>query len=106
MYKPTATVTRQTDPADSQGNRRTSIYVNVVWTGGPLDRPNVGGWSFPDTTTGRKTANRLAAAINAGKVFKDAKLATDVNGKTYICAETTQFFHGRHMNSSLKAIGF
>ncbi len=77
--------------------------IEVVWSGN-LDRPNVGGWLFGKKE--KAIAARLVAAINAGKVYATPEIKTDVNGKTYVHAETTQFFHKRHMNVSLKAIGF
>jgi hypothetical protein len=71
-----------------------------------IDRPNVGGWIFGTTPSQVSLANRLVKAINAGAVYCDAKLMTDVNGKTYVSANTTEFFHKRHMNVSLKKVGF
>ncbi len=96
MYYPTATIIDQ-DGGD--------VLVNVTWKGfQPLDRPSTGGWSFPAKKL--QVARRLARAINAGVVYKNPQRLLDVNGDAYIQAETTQFFHGRHMEASLRAVGF
>lgn len=91
---PTATLTETAD----------GFEVNVTWTGQPLDRPSTGGWLFD--TKQELLANRLTAAINGGAVFKNPRVLTDVNGKTYVRADQTQFFHKRHMAKSLTAVGY
>lgn len=81
------------------------LHVQVSWSGPEaLDRPSTGGWLFDESQ--RRTAERLCAAINAGVVYKNPRMVRDVNGRSYVQAEQTQFFHKRHMNSSLRAVGF
>ncbi len=95
MYKPTATL-------DANAN---GIIVDVVWSAPvPLDRPNVGGWLFDAKQ--RSLAERLVRAINDGAVYHNARVVRDINGKSYIHAEQTQFFHKRHMEKSLRAVGY
>lgn len=101
VWKPTATITTDAD----------GVHVIVSWADAEgkvqLDRPSTGGWGFDDSPKGRKTAERLAACINAGKAYKpNPKVKTDTGGKTYLDTDTTEFFHGRHMNTSLKKLGF
>lgn len=79
--------------------------VKVIWSGPePLDRPDVGGWLFNHNQ--RKLAERLVKAINSGVVFKNPRVVKDIHGATYVEAEQTQFFHKRHMNKALQAVGF
>ena len=94
MLKPTATKTFDAD----------GIHVTVTWSGVPLDRPIGYGWLLG--AKDELTADRLTAAVNAGVVFKNPTVMKDVNGKTYVSADTTQFFHKRHMKKSLTAVGF
>lgn len=83
------------------------LHVQVSWSGPEaLDRPSTDGWLFDESQSQRRTAERLCAAINAGVVFKEPELLVDVNGRSYVQAEQTQFFHKRYMNSSLRAVGF
>lgn len=95
MLKPIATLVE----------RQLTWFVDVTWTGCPLDRASTGGWLFD--LDQKSLAQRLVKCINADKAYKpNVEIKTDVNGKTYVSAETTEFFHKRHMNVSLKKLGF
>lgn len=106
MYTPTATLSEKNNPLPRPSEPDAKeLYVNVTWNGPtPLDRPCVGGWVFSPSQ--RKLAERLVRAINAGVVYTSPTLRTDVNGRTYVEAKQTQFFHKRHMHKSLLAVGF
>lgn len=90
------TVTARIEQKDDE------IVVRGVWTrhSARLDRTDGSGWIVKDM----KIASRLAAAINAGVVFPDPKVATDVNGKSYVNADATVL--GRVLNADLKRLGF
>jgi hypothetical protein len=49
-------------------------------------------------------AERLLAAVKAGKVFTNLRVAKDRHGKTY-CAYDCAVI-GRHLNADLKQLGF
>lgn len=49
-------------------------------------------------------AHRLIQAINAGKVFKNVEVLTDVHGAEYI--GSTCMLNTRVMNAELKRLGF
>jgi len=78
------------------------LQVSVTAPEGLVDRSDVYGWTLPHTK--RALANRLARGIKAGKVLTNAVVKTDVNGKTYLSAESQVL--GRHMNADLKRLGF
>lgn len=73
--------------------------VSVTWSGG-VDRPCVGGYILRN----KRTAERLAAAINAGAVYTDAEVRTDVNGATYVNASSRVL--GRTAAADLARLGF
>lgn len=76
--------------------------VEVHVTGVTVNRPYLYGWSVGDDL---KLADRLKAAILAGKVFGPASIKVDVNGKTYVSTSSTAVL-GRRMNADLKRLGF
>lgn len=86
---PTTEVKPSDDPA----------YVTVwpLWSG--VDRPYGTGISVQ-----KKLASRLARAMEAGAVFLDPQIKTDINGNTYI--EARCMVLGRHVNADLKKLGF
>lgn len=88
--RPTATVTLD----EELGYR-----VSVTWDA-PVDRPYTGGYILGN----KKTAERLAHAINAGAVHTDAHIATDVNGNTYVAARSLVL--ARRAAADLKRLGF
>lgn len=59
-------------------------------------------WGLP-AHKGR-LAERLVDAIQAGKVLTGAKVATDVNGRTYW--DTSCQVLGRKLNADLRRLGF
>jgi hypothetical protein len=90
------TATVEFEPADQWSPA--GWKVTATTTG--LDRADVLGW----VVTNRSVADRLAAAVNAGAVFTDAEVRTDVNGQTYLSATTR--VHARRANADLRRIGF
>jgi hypothetical protein len=75
------------------------FHVNVIWDA-PVDRPCTRGYLMRN----RKIADRLAAAINAGAVYVDPEIRTDINGHTYVQARSLVL--GRYANADLRALGF
>lgn len=78
------------------------LSVHIIWDSPAVDRTDVGGWGLG--LRHRALAERLIRAINAGKAYRNPRLATDVNGKTYVQADHTIL--GRHMNADLTRLGF
>lgn len=72
--------------------------VDPVWS--DVDRPRTGGW----LVRGEKMARRLERALRAGAVYDSPRIATDVNGKTYV--EGSAKVMGRYMNADLRRLGF
>jgi len=73
------------------------VCVEFYWEG--VDRPCSYG-----IVCLKKHAPRLIAACDAGVLFTDPKVATDVHGKTYIDA-TCQVL-GKTINADLKRLGY
>ena len=69
-----------------------------------LDRTDLMGYRLPDTAHGRKLAERLRRAIEAGAVFPPTGVLTDIYGQTYLDYKTQVW--GKYMNSGLKELGF
>ena len=76
------------------------IVVDALVKGVDVDRPETHGYVVKDA----KMAARLSAAINAGVVFYDPEVRTDVNGRTYVNAPSRVL--GRMMNADLRRLGF
>jgi hypothetical protein len=76
----------------------TGWSADPVWAG--VDRPTTGGMVCRD----RKTANRLAAAIRAGKAYVPVAVKVDSYGHTYV--ETRANVLGRTLNADLRRLGF
>lgn len=76
-----------------------SVIVWPVWSN--VDRPIGHGMSFGKN---KALAARYIAAVMAGKVFSNASIGTDVNGKTYAVAKCNVM--GRYLNADLKRLGF
>jgi len=76
-----------------------SVIVWPVWSN--VDRPLGFGMSCGKN---KALAARYIAAVMAGKVFPEASIGTDVNGKTYAVA--TCKVMGRYLNADLKKLGF
>ncbi len=88
--RPTAILTHDAD---------LGYRVSVTWDA-PVDRKSTGGYILGN----KKTAERLVAAIDAGVVYTDAHIATDVNGQTYVAARSRVL--GRVASADLKRLGF
>lgn len=88
-------------PADEFSPAGISVFP--VWEADvPLDRPSPSGFGL--RATDRKLAERLVAAIEAGVVYTDAEVKTDIYGQTYVCADAQVM--GRYLNTDLKRLGF
>lgn len=86
----------------STSGEQTGWLVKAHWTSPDVDRPYTGGWLFPKRH--RALAERLVRAINAGVVFYDQQVVTDVNGKTFVQAWSRVY--GKRANADLKRLGF
>lgn len=71
-----------------------------MWGGAALDRPAGTGYAV----RGRRLAERLAQAMRDGKVFRDAEVKVDMNGKTYVSANSNVL--GRTANADLRRMGY
>lgn len=102
----TVTVEIAVVPADQfdAGYLGVTIYAKPVLG---LDRAHVFGWSVgKDTPAHRKLAERLKAAILAGRALQGEALPkTDVNGKTYLSGGSPAVL-GRRLNADLRRLGF
>lgn len=83
---------------DEEGNQ---LVVRPIWK--DVDRPSVGGWML--SAKARPLAERLKRAIEAGAVFTAGRIATDVDGRTYV-ATTGPRVLGRTLNADLKRLGY
>ncbi len=84
------------DGGDGTGH----LVVDTFFTG--TDRPRAHGFGL--LLREMKLAQRLKAAIEAGKVYTNLHIKTDINGKTYVGYDCT--VTGRYMNADLKRMGF
>lgn len=71
--------------------------VTPIWS--DVDRAEGAGW-----VVSSKLVSRLVAALLAGVVTPNPKVATDVNGKTFVSHDLRVL--GRTMNADLKRLGF
>ena len=78
------------------------LVVETRAEGLGLDRPALYGFGVAKTQ--RRNAERLARAIEAGRVFHDLRIARDITGKTYLAAHSRVM--ARYLPSDLRAIGF
>lgn len=76
------------------------LFVMTEAEGIDLDRRDMVGYGVATP----RNARRLVAAIEAGAVFHDFTVRTDINGRTYLSASSR--VSGRYMNSDLKRLGF
>ncbi len=93
------TVASLLDKVEIVDSHDDSIEVRVTWKG--VDRTEGGGWSLPSSK--RRLAERLARAVAAGDVHRDAHVAVDASGATYVAS--TNVVSGRRMSADLKRIG-
>jgi hypothetical protein len=75
------------------------VTVTPVWSG--VDRQYDCSWVCL-----RKNAMRLQQAILAGKVLINPRIATDVNGKTYVAHGGFLKVSAKYINADLKRLGF
>src|SRR5262245_15835355 len=80
------------------------LTVRLTWPLAGVDRPETMGWRLPNTPNGRRLAQRLMAAIEAGVAVTEPAIVADVNGKTYV--EAHSHVLGRTMNADLKRLGY
>lgn len=80
---------------DLSGN----ITVWPIWSN--VDRPHGTGMSCAKD---KRLVARYSAAVMAGKVFPSARVAVDVNGKSYVDAACQ--VRGRALNADLAKLGF
>jgi hypothetical protein len=100
MLKATAEIKNST--YDNFGTTVDGINVTVHWTGAQLDRPTSGGFGLKGTD--RKLAERLRRAIDAGVVYVNPVVATDIYGKTYVASNCV--VSGKHLNADLRRLGY
>jgi hypothetical protein len=78
--------------------------VSVKWSStdpaSAPDRTDGSGW----LVNTKALADRLARAVNAGVVFYEPGLHTDVNGKTFVHAASRVL--GRMANADLRRLGY
>jgi hypothetical protein len=99
-FEPTAELREESCELD--GTNR--YVVDMFYRRAGVDRPRTYGISFSANPNGRKLADRLVAAVNAGVVLYDATIKTDINGRTYVCS--TSRVMGKYANADLKKLGF
>jgi hypothetical protein len=80
------------------------LLVKATWSSKTVKLDRTECISFGLKLTHGKLAQRLASAIDAGKIFTNPSIKTDVNGKTYVDARSTVM--GRYLNADLKRLGF
>jgi hypothetical protein len=89
MQNPTATIT-----TDEYG-----YLVSAEWAG--VDRPVTYAIAVGQNS---RNAERVAAAMEAGAFFANVRVATDINGATYVACDARVM--GRHLNRDLARLGF
>ena len=77
-----------------------SLKVEVTVAGSDLEFRH--GWILRPTASA--LALRLKSAVDAGAVFKNVRVMTDVYGKEYVTGDSQVF--GRFLNADLKRLGF
>jgi len=93
-------MTCETDP-----HVGTHVLVTYTFPHAGVDRAAIQSISCGrDNTKARALGRRLCAAITAGVVVKDAKVLTDINGKTYVSFNSAVL--GRYLNADLKRLGY
>lgn len=83
---------------------REEIIVDVVYENAGVDRPHTSSIAFWNTPAKRRLVARFMRAVAAGRLFYNAKVKTDVNGKTFVSYESG--FNGRHLNAELRRLGY
>ena len=74
--------------------------VWAVWEGEKVDRPR----SYAIVARKFPLAQRLARAIDAGAVFSDPVINTDIEGNTYVHARSKVM--AKYLNADLKRLGY
>jgi hypothetical protein len=92
-------VTATVEPGNPDRFGPGTWHVKPVWQV-PVDRRYVGGFVLSN----KRTAERLAAAINAQAVYVDPQVRVDREGETYVHA--TSLVLAKRANADLKRLGF
>ncbi len=101
----TATVTKShPDTFERKAGLGEGWLVTTIWSSEHTHIDRKEGTGYRVGQKHRKLADRLAVAISAGAVFTNPSIKRDVNGKTYVTAESAVI--GRRMNADLKRLGF
>lgn len=98
-------MTELTPTATAEFQRRGDvavIAVSTTWSGEGLDRTEGTGFVFDIAKTA--LAARLVRAINAGVVFANPEVKVDINGHTYVGAESMVL--ARMANADLRRLGY
>ena len=82
-----------------EGFLEQTITVRPIWS--DVDR-NDFAWGLRSSDD--KVAQRLKAALMAGKVYSGIEVLTDVSGKTFVSALAA--VRGRCLDADLRSIGF
>ena len=81
------------------------VLVHVTWPNADVVRKDGTGYLVGGVNPRMiALASRLAEAIDAGAVYYDHEVRTDVNGHTFVSARSRVL--GRMMNADLKRLGF
>lgn len=94
---PTVTITNSTS-----WNGKPAIDVWVTFPNAGVDQPQGPGWELGPKH--QKLAERLKAAILAGKALTVEGVTEDVHGKTYVRTRVNVL--GRTLNADLTRMGF
>jgi hypothetical protein len=95
-FTPTASITIDADDC---------LVVRTFFGSAGVDRPEAIAYGLGKRTDRRHDlAWRLVWAIEAGVVFTNPTVKTDVNDRTYVAVESQVI--GRRLNADLKRLGF
>ena len=89
--------TLEVDPTDGH----LTVWADCTVQGITLDRPRTSGISVGNN---RKLGERLVRAINAGVVFYDICVRSDIHGQTYVAKSCR--VSGRTLNADLNRMGY
>lgn len=99
----TATTTTTTPIDELDGKPR--LVVRTFFHAAGVDRPETVAFSLgAPSSKSSALALRLSRAIEAGAVFTDHVVKTDVNGAAFVSSD--HHVMGRRMNADLNRLGF